>query len=1245
MESEMVYYMEENQEFQKNCDITIDKNYNNKNIPKPINSPIKEKEIFNNENFKNNIKQNKDFILNTNIKSRFEENIDNTTTTHLVNNINIQLNVNEELITPIKISNETDTCIQRYSIYDELNNIDAASNNLNYNNTHQDEKIIINKNNNINTIKNLKNTEEFYTIKKNIFCENPQINKNQNQANVLVSSDNEDFYTCRKQGENRLAFVKPNKTSGLPANTDSHKHINNNKKFYLTTENSNNTHVVLLDDKPSPEAKINLKEIKIESINDQKHIINNPSGFISVEANRPLDKQKPKQQAYEETDQEKSEYDNDEYSAEESQEDGQRGSDSDSNDSDDNSQERGLDKEAIEKQIKINLDNPNNKSMFNVLFNSILVEFNKMNKKMNLLDTNMKSYYDQLESFTNESMLHRPIQQLSTNNNNNNNCNNLIPINEEIRNLLNASNMKLEYLTNLITNSLKNPKITENDTNKHNNNEFSMGDKDENANNININPRCIRKSDIDNMSKILTEEKNVLFKQEAHNQNNKSNKLNNIQHNYNKGFSSDKGDPANINDNPINSNCKNTNNIDCNNLPLKELSDELNSNFIINTISEASKLNSNANKNNNIAIYKRSKTYSNKNIMTYVNNNNNSNNEAIGINNNNNKEINYNYISPQELKMLNKKLETAIEGITEKLEEQKHFQVDFISKKIAEHIESQYDLIKTCNFCMKIKYKFEVKECFSCLTKYCKDCASCCLECETILCLNCIGCRICQEAVCVKCRKVCASCKNEFIKSSASQNNRGILLCNNCLLKCFNCNQLNCLECIRVCQKCNKNVCHENKYQSYYSGCFLQTATNSNNMSSFSTNGNINLNNHQNNQSHNQSAGKNNNYKNCLPQDQLQPIRSGNINNNLINNINSSNINNQLSVFNNNDNSKRRATPSALPPTIQNCSKTCKNCAKCLCLNCEGPNDFMRCPCCKEYFCYACKSVCIPCKQVICKLCIDKCKKCGKIICKSCSISCNNCREAFCSDICAKQNFKSKCKKCNKNFCNMCFKEYTSKCFVCKDPLCKNCILSCGKCENNLCNNPSCNPKCDNCGSAQCQSCLIFCVCEKFKFCETCSLDISPINPHDCNTLLNDRSHFIGLKGRSKTKLPKKNFEMKIFLEKYAGENISVGVTDNGNFDEDTMLFIDNIWVVKLNNGMKYSSDKSLEACIKTGGLKAFDFLYVIIQNDNALYFRVNNNPVQYAYNLDPKKEYYLYLENDDNNKDFKLTVVYIRKL
>ena len=142
---------------------------------------------------------------------------------------------------------------------------------------------------------------------------------------------------------------------------------------------------------------------------------------------------------------------------------------------------------------------------------------------------------------------------------------------------------------------------------------------------------------------------------------------------------------------------------------------------------------------------------------------------------------------------------------------------------------------------------------------------------------------------------------------------------------------------------------------------------------------------------------------------------------------------------------------------------------------------------------------------------------------------------------------------------------------------------------------------------------------------------------------MNNSPDFTGIKTRSKMPLPK-NFEAKLYLDRFETENLLVGLTDNNTFDEDSVSFVDNIWAFKVKTGQKYSSKKSLEPYYERG-TREKDFIIIAVKNDN-LYFRVNFDENPPAYNLPAGKTFYLYVENDDISfKTVKVIFVYIRKI
>ncbi len=326
--------------------------------------------------------------------------------------------------------------------------------------------------------------------------------------------------------------------------------------------------------------------------------------------------------------------------------------------------------------------------------------------------------------------------------------------------------------------------------------------------------------------------------------------------------------------------------------------------------------------------------------------------------------------------------------------------------------------------------------------------------------------------------------------------------------------------------------------------------------------------------------------------------------------------------------------------TCGECARLCRICQKCSCRRCETIKNFKNCFNCKETACNECIVECTECNLEVCNNCFNSCKNCNKLLCKKCGIDCENCGDIFC-DRCAKDLNQNNCHICNKLFCISCVK-YLRRCKKCGGDSCKNCCANCLKCKNVFCK--SCNVNCDNCEDYACVLCVYKCACEKLIFCEKCLFGICPISPplHSCVLWLNESPIFSGIKSRSKIALPK-NFEAKFYLERFDSINFLIGITDNSDFNEDTLSFIDNIWGFKPKTGQKYSSKKSLENYYNKEAREK-DFIIIAIKNDN-LYFRVNFDDNPPAYHLPQNREYYIYIENDTMLSSLKVKFIYLRKI
>jgi len=327
--------------------------------------------------------------------------------------------------------------------------------------------------------------------------------------------------------------------------------------------------------------------------------------------------------------------------------------------------------------------------------------------------------------------------------------------------------------------------------------------------------------------------------------------------------------------------------------------------------------------------------------------------------------------------------------------------------------------------------------------------------------------------------------------------------------------------------------------------------------------------------------------------------------------------------------------------TCKECARICQICFKCSCRRCETIKNFKNCFNCEQTACNECLAQCLQCKLEFCNNCFNSCRNCNKLLCKKCFINCENCGDIFC-DKCAKKENQHNCNLCNKIFCNSCLK-YLLKCKKCSIYCCKNCCSYCFKCKNVFCKN--CTLNCDSCEDYSCFLCVYKCACEKLIFCEKCLFGVTPISPdmHSCNLFLNGSPLFSGIKSRSKVALPK-NFEAKFCLERFEScMNFLIGLTDNSTFNEDTLSFIDNIWVFKPKTGQKYSTMKSLENYYNKEAREK-DSIIVAKKNDN-LYFRVNFDDNPPAFHLPSFSEYFIYIENDSIMSNLKIKFIYLREI
>jgi hypothetical protein len=151
------------------------------------------------------------------------------------------------------------------------------------------------------------------------------------------------------------------------------------------------------------------------------------------------------------------------------------------------------------------------------------------------------------------------------------------------------------------------------------------------------------------------------------------------------------------------------------------------------------------------------------------------------------------------------------------------------------------------------------------------------------------------------------------------------------------------------------------------------------------------------------------------------------------------------------------------------------------------------------------------------------------------------------------------------------------------------------------------------------------------------------IGPHDCLYFINHSSTFSSLKTRSNIALPT-NFEAKLYLGKIESRSLLIGITDSKDFIENSLIFIDNIWTIKVRSWEKYSTKFGLQPYLSYITPNDGDSIFIILKN-NQLFFRLNCYHSELAFTIESNKNYYLYLENETPNPPCIVTLVYIRKI
>ena len=324
------------------------------------------------------------------------------------------------------------------------------------------------------------------------------------------------------------------------------------------------------------------------------------------------------------------------------------------------------------------------------------------------------------------------------------------------------------------------------------------------------------------------------------------------------------------------------------------------------------------------------------------------------------------------------------------------------------------------------------------------------------------------------------------------------------------------------------------------------------------------------------------------------------------------------------------------------CGNNCYICNQNLCNKCnsfKNGEHFTKCTTCNKVICVECSIECETCNEKICKNCFFHCKKCNKRICFYCLKPCGFCFKNFCKK-CYSDFEKMKCEFCNKILCNNCISNII-KCEKCKKKVCKDCFIQCFQCKSYNCK--KCIKKCSNCNNKICIKCQNKCLCGLVIFCGDCLLSNKEVSPHECTQFINGKSNFNIGKAISTIKL-NKSFEAKFLLEK---KNIE-GKTLIGISDIDENIFLNeikgenyDILALEVGGGEIYS--KKNHDIFLESEIKEKDFIYLMVKYDK-LYFKINNGEYKFAFNLE-KKDYYIYLENNNDKNCSNIKFIFIREI
>ena len=330
-----------------------------------------------------------------------------------------------------------------------------------------------------------------------------------------------------------------------------------------------------------------------------------------------------------------------------------------------------------------------------------------------------------------------------------------------------------------------------------------------------------------------------------------------------------------------------------------------------------------------------------------------------------------------------------------------------------------------------------------------------------------------------------------------------------------------------------------------------------------------------------------------------------------------------------------------------NCFKKCHSCKKVFCEKCIKNIEFSQCYFCINNICINCFKKCKEHNNIICSNCSDECNKCNNNYCKQDIIECNHCHKKFCKKCEGEFMKNNNCKLCKNIFCKECYDRNNNnilKCFSCNKKPCFICFSKCVNCSKIFCRD--CSNICQNCTNISCINCSYECICEKY-FCVKCISLKEIIYPHDCiyflnNCAITDSKKIISLKKihinfniEAKFSVLMTDISDKSFL--------LVGIIDDNtnkerNDKENSLIFAMNV-----NNGNKFSSKKGFESFLDFDDIKeGINYVFIMIK-EKKLFFKINESIYKWAYDLDKKRNYWFYIENNIHGSITKF--LYIRKI